>query len=195
MLEDRNEAALSDFTAAVALDPKLAHALANRGYLLNRLGRFDQAFADFARALALAPHDDDVRYHAALVELLHGRWGEGFPHYDARLTARSLDTTRTFVPPAHPRWNGEPPDVNLLVLLTEQGRGDVIQFARFATELAKVGHRIAIATQPAYASMLEGVSGIARIITDTGMLPQLGPQRWRMLMSVPGESPLRWRVP
>ena len=139
MLEDRNEQALADFTAAVALDPRLAHAFANRGYLLNRLGRFDEAFADLARALELTPEDDDVRYHAALVELLHGRWQEGLPHYDARLTARSLDTTRTFIPPAFPRWQGEPLDGDLLVLFTEQGRGDVIQFARFVTELAKAG--------------------------------------------------------
>jgi tetratricopeptide (TPR) repeat protein len=185
MLEDRNEASLSDLTAAVALDPNLPQALANRGYLLNRLGRFDEAFADFARALAAAPHDDDVRYHAALVELLHGRWREGFPHYDARLTARSLDTTRTFVAPAYPRWNGEPPDGNLLVLLTEQGRGDVIQFARFATELSKAGHRVAIATQPAYASMFASVDGIERIIIDTYELASLAPLRWQMLVSVP----------
>jgi tetratricopeptide (TPR) repeat protein len=186
MLEDRNEPALGDLSAAVALDPHLPQALANRGYLLNRLGQFDEAFADLARALELAPDDDDVRYHAALVELLHGRWSEGWPHYDARLTARSLDTTRTFVPPAYPRWNGEPPDGNLLVLLTEQGRGDVIQFARFATELSKAGHRIAIATQPAYASMFASVAGIERIIVDTDELASLAPLRWQMLVSAPG---------
>jgi tetratricopeptide (TPR) repeat protein len=186
MLEDRNEAALSDLTAAAALDPRLSHALATRGYLLNRLGRFDEAFAELQRALELAPDDDDVRYHAGLVELLHGRWREGWPHYDARLTAPSLDTTRTFIPPAYPRWNGEPPDGNLLVLFTEQGRGDVIQFARFAGELAKSGHRVAIATQPSYASMFASVAGIECIIIDTDELASLAPLRWQMLVSVPG---------
>src|ERR1044072_5926460 len=186
MLEDRNEAALSDLTAAVTLDPNLPHALANRGCLLNRLGRFEEAFTDLDRALAIAPQDDDVRYHAALVELLHGRWREGFAHYDARLTARSLDTTRTFVPPAYPRRKCEPGDGTLLVLLTEQGRGDVIQFARFATELSKAGHRVAIAPQPAYASMFASTAGIERIIVDTDELASLAPLRWQMLVSVPG---------
>jgi tetratricopeptide (TPR) repeat protein len=186
MFDDRDAEALSDFNAAVAAAPGLAQALASRGYLLNRLGRFEEAFADLARALALAGDDDDVRYHASLVELLHGRWREGFPRYESRLTAPSLDTARKFIAPACPRWNGEPPGDYLLVLFTEQGRGDVVQFARFATVLADKGYRVAIATQPAYASMLEGVSGIARIITDTSVLPELGPQRWRMLMSVPG---------
>jgi tetratricopeptide (TPR) repeat protein len=186
MLEDRNEAALSDLTAAVTLDPNLALALANRGYLLNRLGRPDEAFADIARALVLAPHDDDVRYHAALVELLHGRWQEGFAHYDARLGARSLGATGVFVPPPYPRWGGEPPDGNLLVLLTEQGRGDAIQFARFASELSKMGHRIAIATQPAHASMFASIAGIEHIIVDMDDLAALAPLRWQMLASVPG---------
>jgi tetratricopeptide (TPR) repeat protein len=186
MLEDRNAPALADFDAAVALDPRLAHAFANRGYLLNRLGRFDEAFADLARALELAPGDDDVRYHAALVELLHGRWREGWAHYDARLTARSLDTTRTFIAPAYPRWQGEPLNGDLLVLFTEQGRGDVIQFARFASALAKAGNRIAIATQPAYASMFASVGGIERVILDSNELAAMGPLRWQMLVSVPG---------
>jgi len=186
MLEDRNAQALADFDAAIALDPRLAHACANRGYLLNRLGRFDEASADLARALALAPDDDDVRYHAALVELLHGQWREGWAHYDARLTARSLDTTRTFIPPAYPRWQGEPLGGDLLVLFTEQGRGDVIQFARFATELAKAGNRVAIATQPAYGSMFANVAGIERVITDSNELATLGPLCWQMLVSVPG---------
>jgi tetratricopeptide (TPR) repeat protein len=185
MLEDRNEAALIDLTAAVALDPNLALALANRGYLLNRLGRFDEAFVDLARALVLAPQDDDVRYHAALVELLHGRWREGFAHYDARLTARSLGATGVFVPPPYPRWCGEPPDGNLLVLFTEQGRGDAIQFARFAAELSRSGHRLAIATQPHYASMFATVAGLERIIVDTDELAALAPLRWQMLASVP----------
>jgi len=186
MLDDRNEAALEDLIAAVALDPSLPHARANRGYLLNRLGRFEDAFADLERALALAGYDYDVRYHAALVQLQHGRWREGFAHFDARLTARSLDTTRTFIPPSYPRWNGEPPDGNLLVLLTEQGRGDVIQFARFAAELSRAGHRVAIATQPAYASMFASIAGIERIIIDTDELASLAQLRWQMLVSVPG---------
>ncbi len=186
MLEDRDTQALVDFNAAVALDPNLVHAYANRGYLLNRLGRFDDAFADLAHALELAPDDDDVRYHAALVELLHGRWREGWAHYDSRLTARSLDTTRTFVPPSYPRWQGEPLGSDLLVLFTEQGRGDVIQFARFAAELAKSGTRVAIATQPAYASMFASVAGIECIVTDSNELATMGPLRWQMLVSVPG---------
>jgi tetratricopeptide (TPR) repeat protein len=186
MIDDRDHEALGDFDAAVACDPRFAPAFANRGYLLNRLGRFDAAFADLARALALAPNDADVRYHAALVQLLHGQWREGWANFESRLTAPSLDGARTFIPPPYPRWRGEPPDGGLLVLFTEQGRGDVIQFMRFATALAAAGHRVAIATQPAYASVFDGVAGIERVITDLDDLPAGAPLRWEMLGSVAG---------
>jgi tetratricopeptide (TPR) repeat protein len=186
LFADRDTDAVADLTAAIELDPGFALAFATRAFVLNRLARFDEALADVARALALAPNDDDVRYHAALVQLLHGQWRDGWRNFEARLTAPSLNGVRLFVPPPFPRWRGEPPDDALLVLLTEQGRGDVLQFARFATERATAGYRVAIATQPAYASMFAGVAGVERVITDIGELAMLGPLRWDMLVSIAG---------
>jgi tetratricopeptide (TPR) repeat protein len=186
LLADRDEDALADLSAAIAANPGFAMAVVNRGFVLNRLARFDEALADIARALALAPDDDDVRYHASLVQLLHGRWQEGWRNFEARLTAPSLNSARMFVPPPFPRWRGEPSDDHWLVLFTEQGRGDVIQFARFASERARAGYRVAIATQPAYASMFAGVAGIERVITDIAELATLGPLRWDMLVSMAG---------
>jgi tetratricopeptide (TPR) repeat protein len=186
LLADRDTDALADLTGAIGADPGFALAFATRAFVLNRLARFDEARADAARALALAPNDDDVRYHAALVQLLHAQWRDGWRNFEARLTAPSLDGARRFIPPPFPRWRGEPPDDGLLVLFTEQGRGDVIQFARFATERARAGYRVAIATQPAYASMFAGIAGIERVITDIGELATLGPLRWDMLVSVAG---------
>ena len=63
-----------------------------------------------------------------------------------------------------------------------------VQLARFATARAQAGHRVAIATQPAYVSMFAGVAGIERVITDIGELAALGPLRWDMLVSVAGAT-------
>jgi tetratricopeptide (TPR) repeat protein len=186
LLADRDEDALADLSAAISANPSFAMALVNRGFVFNRLARFDEAFADIDRALALAPDNADVRYHAALVQLLHAKWQEGWRNFEARLTAPSLNSARMFVPPPFPRWRGEAPDDHWLVLFTEQGRGDVIQFARFATERARAGYRVAIATQPAYASMFAGVAGIERVITDVAELATLGTLRWDMLVSIAG---------
>jgi hypothetical protein len=62
----------------------------------------------------------------------------------------------------------------------------VIQFARFATALATAGHRVAIATQPAYASIFTDFAGVERVITDLDELPARVPLRWAMLVSVAG---------
>lgn len=186
LFADRDDDAIADLTAAIGLHADFAQAFASRAFLLNRLGRFDDALADVARSLQLAPNDADIRYQAALVQLLHGRWHEGWANFDARLTAPSLNSAKTFTPLPYPRWRGEPPGDYLLVLLTEQGRGDVIQFARFATERARAGYRVAIATTPAYVSMFAGVAGIEHVVTDTGQLAPVGALRWDMLVSVAG---------
>ena len=52
--------------------------------------------------------------------------------------------------------------------------------------LSNAGHRVAIATQPAYASMFASIEGIERVIVDTDELAALAPLRWQMLVSVPG---------
>jgi tetratricopeptide (TPR) repeat protein len=51
----RLEAALADYNRALALDPTLVEALANRGSTWGQMRRPEQALADFSRAIALQP--------------------------------------------------------------------------------------------------------------------------------------------
>jgi len=185
MAAEADARAIEDFSMAIARDPVMATSFSYRAYLHNRLGQTDLALADVARALEIAPDNEDVRYEAALIELLHGNWRDGWQHFEARLTAPSLNQSRKFVAPRFPRWMGEPLNGELLALFTEQGRGDVIQFTRFAVELARAGNRVAIVTQPTYASIFHGLE-VERIITDSDELASLGPVRWQMLVSLAG---------
>ena len=49
--------AITDFTAAIKIDPKDILAYNQRGNALERQGQFDQALADFAKALEINPRD------------------------------------------------------------------------------------------------------------------------------------------
>ena len=90
--------------------------------------------------LADAP---DMNLGMALLKL--GELPRGFREFEWRWQTRQFTP---FMPP-HPRWDGSPlPDKTLLVH-TEQGAGDAIQFIRFFKYARqRVGHLLLIAPDP-----------------------------------------------
>src|SRR5262249_9688737 len=77
-----------------------------RAEVLNQLGRFTEAFADVERCLRFAPDDDEVLFGVSLIELLHGRWLEGWAKYERRIPLK-VGIPEGFSPPAWPLWRGE----------------------------------------------------------------------------------------
>ncbi|MGE5537863.1 MAG: tetratricopeptide repeat protein [Gemmatimonas sp.] len=62
-----------------------ADAFYHRGNALKRLGRADEALADYERALTLAPDDPEILYNRGNALLDLGRWSEAIASYDAAL--------------------------------------------------------------------------------------------------------------
>jgi tetratricopeptide (TPR) repeat protein/transglutaminase-like putative cysteine protease len=65
--------ALDDCNAAVAKAPTLVAALDSRGFVLMRLGRYDQAIASYDSALKLNPVEIDSLYGRGICELRSGK--------------------------------------------------------------------------------------------------------------------------
>jgi protein O-GlcNAc transferase len=57
--------ALERYDRALAIDPRLAHALQNRGIALTRLGRIDEAIASNRHFVSLFPGNADAHYNLA----------------------------------------------------------------------------------------------------------------------------------
>jgi Family of unknown function (DUF6165)/TPR repeat len=102
---------------------------------LGRLGRHEDAIRAYDRALALDPMRADVQRNRALVLLSLGRYLEGFAEFERRWECSD------FVRPdfAQPLWKGEPIAGKTILLITEQGLGDTIQFIRFAPKVKALG--------------------------------------------------------
>lgn len=69
--------ALEDCNAALAKAPALAPALDSRGFVLMRLGRYDEAIASYDSAIKLAPLEADSLYGRGVCELRTGRKSRG----------------------------------------------------------------------------------------------------------------------
>ena len=150
----RPDDALAAGDAAVALDPRLAAAHRNRGIVLRKLGRTDEAIAAHDQAIALAPAHPDAYFYRGLAHLLQGRFDAGWRDYERRWEVEEfLRTARTHMTPALraraakdltlARLRGE--DV---LLVGEQGVGDVIMFASLIPDLQAIAGRVALVCDP-----------------------------------------------
>jgi tetratricopeptide (TPR) repeat protein len=178
--------AIESFNRVLALRPGAqleAQAYAHRAWAHNSLGRFEDAFADVAQSLRVAPNDDNVLFRTGLIDLLHGRWDEGWAKWERRI-ALGIGVPADFSPPC-PRWTGEPLGDDLLVLRAEQGLGDRIQFSCFVPDLAGRGLRVVVWTEPPLAALLRTVPGVHAVVTDIRDCAVTPRTRWLPMMSLP----------
>ncbi len=137
---------LASYDRALELRPEFFSALFNRGFVLQDLDRLEEARDSFASALKLQPQAAQARFNLGLAQLALGDWENGWANYEARWTGSSEAQDGQFKRPGYqlPQWHGESGTRNKrLMVITEQGFGDVFQFCRYlnlaADHFAKVG--------------------------------------------------------
>lgn len=84
--------------------------------------------------------------------LTRGEFAEGWKFYLARNDELVLHVSQ--VCHGVPRWNGEPIQGKTLLIVSEQGIGDVIQFLRFVPEMEVMGARLIFSAYPDVVGLL-----------------------------------------
>lgn len=80
---------------ALALNPDLSEALAAKAFVLAGLGRFDEAFALYERALQLDPNSYDVRFHYGRTCFQTGRHADAIVHWERAAELSEADLAAT----------------------------------------------------------------------------------------------------
>lgn len=178
----RLDDARASFERALAIDPNNIEALTNRGNVAYEQGRLEDAIGDYDRALKAQPDFAEARHGRALAHLTLGDWDTGFRDYEYR--DRLKKPTHANLP--HPRWTGEQAEGERLLLVCEQGLGDIIQFSRFAPFLAGHGFDVTLLTPEPMRRLLSTLEGVAIAGLDDVPAVNGHPVRWLPLMSAPG---------
>ena len=179
--QNRLDESVSAYRRALALDGNRATTWYNLGTALSDDGNAEEAIAAYRHCLALDPGNESAKYNLSRSLLLVGQWQEGWQLYEARGRKNNpLYTTLDYE-----RWTGEPPGRYVLVLTTEQGIGDAIQFARFAGELKRRGYEVVLWTAALLAPLLKGCAGVGHVFAGQGLKIEGAPVKWSPLMSVP----------
>lgn len=161
--------AVACYGQAISIRPDYAEAYSNRGNALMSLNQLDEALANYDRAIALMPDYADAYWNKALALLLIGDYARGWPLYEWRWkTEDGSKFLRTY---EQPLWLGsESLEGKTILLHSEQGFGDTIQFCRYAKLVAELGAAVLMGVQQPLIGLLRQMDGI-ELVAEGSELP------------------------
>jgi len=182
----RLDDSVSALRRAVALAPGESGPLYNLALALRDARQTEEAEEIFAALAAGTPDNADYAWDLALSRLARGAFEAGFAGYEARLRLPRL----ALAPRPLPLWQrGEPLAGRTLLVASEQGFGDAIQFARHLPALAAQGARVILECQPEQVALFSRLPGLAQVIAKGAEPPPA--DLWVPLASLPHRLGLR----
>ena len=148
------------YRKALGLKPGYSGAGNNLGVLLADQGRLAEAVACHQEALLAQPDHAEVHTNLAYAYYLQGDFESGWSEYEWRWKCREC------APPAFPPpyWDGSGLDDKTILLFSEQGLGDTIQFIRYASLVKQSGATVIVQCQPSMQRLLASCAGIDQIV-------------------------------
>ncbi|MGR3320296.1 MAG: tetratricopeptide repeat protein [Candidatus Anammoxibacter sp.] len=149
---------------AVQLNPNLYAAHNNLGNTFKERGKYRAALEHYSKAMQLKPDSVEAHYNRGLVLLLNGIFDEGWPEYEWRFQSKEtalLIGSRNFT---QPRWDGTSLEGKTILVHSEQGMGDTIQFVRYLPLVKACGGYVICECQKALMTLLDGFPGIDLLI-------------------------------
>jgi Flp pilus assembly protein TadD/ubiquinone/menaquinone biosynthesis C-methylase UbiE len=168
---NRIEEARNCFVAALALNPGYLQARANLAVLATWTGELDFAVDELRSVLAMAPADGDVHFNLSLALLTSGQMAEGWQEHEWRFRkARAVEARHAGIP----RWQGERLAGKRILVHSEQGYGDSLQFIRYAPLLAQQGGLVFVEGQDSRITpLLAMVAGVAAAFPRGEAVPEV----------------------
>jgi len=151
------EEARSHFLAATETASEDPNAWINLGYAHERQRDLAGARHCYDRALAINTDLPDARFNRSMVLLAQGDWLQGWQDYEWRWPASGYP--RPVFP--QPEWDGSALAGETVLLYTEQGFGDAIQFVRYAALVEARGGRAIVRCSEELRRLFESVPGVA----------------------------------
>jgi tetratricopeptide (TPR) repeat protein len=138
--------------------PDQAGAWSNLAFLLYEQGRPEEAVAALDAALLRLPDREELRQLRGTCLIAAGRELEGWPDY-----SRLLSGSGRGRPHPAPLWDGAPVPGQTLLITSDDGFGDFIQFCRFVP-LAAARARVVLQVQPALLRLAATLPGPERLL-------------------------------
>lgn len=156
------EKAMDQYRQAVKLKPDSAKSFYNWGCALDALRQYPEAIAKHAEAIRIDPGYVEAHVNRAILLLLTGDYAGGWKEYEWRLLRKDWRAANQFNSLV-PRWDGALLPGGTILVQTEQGFGDTIQFARFLPMVKARCARLVLEAPPELSSLLETIPAVDEI--------------------------------
>jgi tetratricopeptide (TPR) repeat protein len=134
------QAAKDCFEEILRRQPKFPHAQTNLGRLLQQMDRVEESLVRYDTALALDPGWENATWNKSQALLALGRYREGWELFE---TGLKPDKWRGIAVDSR-RWDGSPFPGKTLLIRSEQGLGDTLQFVRYAALCKERGGKVMV---------------------------------------------------
>jgi tetratricopeptide (TPR) repeat protein len=155
---------------AAALDPGDAHCHHNLALVHYHRLELDEAIASNERAIALRPDFADAHFGIAAASLLRGDFERGWEEYEWH--TKLPEAPRLLPPTNRPQWDGNPMREGTLLVIADQGNGDIIQFARYIGWAAGQCAQLAIACSAKIRPLVAQMPGSAVLFSRWKQAPE-----------------------
>lgn len=166
----QHEAAIASLDKAIALKPGFADAWVNRALAYHELRQREAALENYHQAIALRPGFRIAHRNLSHLHLLYGAYEKGWEEFEWRSRGDDGEPMKNrFI---QPQWLGQESLAGKTILLhSEQGLGDTIQFCRYAKLVAELGASVILEVQRPLARLLAGLDGVSMLVTKDSVLP------------------------
>lgn len=161
---------ITHYNRAIKINPEYAEAINNLGAALLEKSKYDDAEDLFKQAIILAPENAESHNNLAFTQLLLGDFENGWKEYEWRWKCKDFHSKRRNFD--QPLWDGSSLKEKTILLHTEQGLGDTIQFMRYVPSVKKYGGKIFVECEAKMAHLFHVYRKFATFIVKGDTLPK-----------------------
>lgn len=165
-LYDEASAALKN---ALRIKPDYAMAYYNLGNVHLAKGQYNEAMEYYKKTISIDEEYAEAHWNIALLNLLSGNFKEGWQGYEWRWKLGDLAVKPKF---DKPQWDGSDINGKTILIYTEQGFGDTIQFIRYIPLIANRGAKVIVECEKELIALLQNIEGVYNILQKGSSLPE-----------------------
>ncbi len=149
---------------SIQIKPDFNSAYVNLGNIYLAQGNFTASLEQYQKAIEIRPEYPDAHYNKGLVLLMKGEFREGWEEYGWRFKSKEIADQINYRELGIPVWDGTPLNGRTILIESEQGIGDQIQFARYIPLMKKMGGRVVFECQKELIPLFESYKDIDRLV-------------------------------